>query len=157
MFVFFLFINLVKKKRKKSNHIWFKPKFENARERQRNTISLNCLVWIWFCKKFDQVLFWRQVNIYIWEKNYWRDHPAVGTIFWLTELVKYKKKDWLYFLISFFLFFFLPLMKKVTSHYEPISNIDEDYLNSCSPVELLQGIHNSYRRTYKYTIAILVT
>ena len=109
---FFLFINLVKKKRKKSNHIWFKPKFENARERQRNTISLNCLVWIWFCKKFDQVLFWRQVNIYIWEKNYWRDHPAVGTIFWLTELVKYKKKDWLYFLISFFLFFFLALNEK---------------------------------------------
>ena len=39
-------------------------------------------------------------------------------------------------------------MKTITSHYEPISNIDEDYLNSCSPVELLQGIHNSYPHTY---------
>ena len=28
--------------------------------------------------------------------------------------------------------------------YEPISNVDEDYLNSCSPIELLQGIHDSY-------------
>ena len=36
----------------------------------------------------------------------------------------------------------------MTSHYEPISNIDEEYVNSCSPVELLQGIHDSYRVKY---------
>ena len=27
--------------------------------------------------------------------------------------------------------------------YEPIINVDEDYLNSCSPIELLQGIYDS--------------
>ena len=32
--------------------------------------------------------------------------------------------------------------------YEPISNVDEDYLNSCSPIELLQGIHDSYHVKY---------
>ena len=36
----------------------------------------------------------------------------------------------------------------MTSRYEPISNIDEEYRNSCFPVELLQGIHNSYRVEY---------
>ena len=32
--------------------------------------------------------------------------------------------------------------------YEPISNVDEDYLNSCSRIELLQGIHDSYHVKY---------
>ena len=32
--------------------------------------------------------------------------------------------------------------------YETISNVDEDYLNSCSPIELLQGIHDSYHVRY---------
>ena len=27
--------------------------------------------------------------------------------------------------------------------YEPISNVDEDYLNSFSPIELLKGIYDS--------------
>ena len=34
-------------------------------------------------------------------------------------------------------------------HYEPISNINEDYLNNCTPIELLQGVHDSYRVNYK--------
>ena len=36
----------------------------------------------------------------------------------------------------------------MNSHYEPISNIDKEYLNSCSPVELLQGIHDIYHVNY---------
>lgn len=36
----------------------------------------------------------------------------------------------------------------MTLHYEPISNIDEEYLNSYSLVELLQGVHNSYHVNY---------
>ena len=31
----------------------------------------------------------------------------------------------------------------MTSHYEPVSNADEEYLESCSPVELWQGIHDN--------------
>ena len=34
-------------------------------------------------------------------------------------------------------------------HYEPISHVDENYLNNCSPVELLQGVPDSYRLNYK--------
>ena len=34
-------------------------------------------------------------------------------------------------------------------HYEPISHIDENYLNSCSPAELIQGVHDSYRVDYE--------
>ena len=28
--------------------------------------------------------------------------------------------------------------------YEPISNVAENYINCCSPIELLQGKHDSY-------------
>ena len=34
-------------------------------------------------------------------------------------------------------------------HYEPISNINGDYFNNCTPTELLQGVHDSYRVNYK--------
>ena len=33
-------------------------------------------------------------------------------------------------------------------HYEPISNVDEEYIKNCSSLELLQGMHHSYRTTY---------
>ena len=36
----------------------------------------------------------------------------------------------------------------MNSHYKPISNTDEEYLDICSPVELLQGIHDSYHVNY---------
>ena len=32
----------------------------------------------------------------------------------------------------------------MTSHYKPVSNVGEEYLESCSPAKLLQGIHDSY-------------
>ena len=35
-------------------------------------------------------------------------------------------------------------------HYEPISDIDENYLNNCLPVELLQGVHDSCRVNYAF-------
>ena len=33
-------------------------------------------------------------------------------------------------------------------NYEPICNVDEDCLNSCSPIALLQGTHDSYHVKY---------
>ena len=32
--------------------------------------------------------------------------------------------------------------------YEPISNVDEEYIKNCSPLKLLQVIHDSYCTTY---------
>ena len=47
----------------------------------------------------------------------------------------------------FFKFFFYCLIKNA-SHYQPISNIDEEYLNSWFSVQLLQGILDSYHVNY---------
>ena len=33
-------------------------------------------------------------------------------------------------------------------HYEPISNVDEEYIKNCSPLELLKGMHDNHRTTY---------
>ena len=33
-------------------------------------------------------------------------------------------------------------------HYEPIVNVDKEYLDSRSPIELLQGIYDSYHVSY---------
>ena len=32
--------------------------------------------------------------------------------------------------------------------YEPISNVDEEYIKNCAPLKLLQVIHDSYCTTY---------
>ena len=34
--------------------------------------------------------------------------------------------------------------------YEPISNVAENYLNCCSPIEFLQGKHDSYHVKYDH-------
>ena len=34
--------------------------------------------------------------------------------------------------------------------YEPISNVAENYINCCSPIELLQGKHDSYHVKYDH-------
>ena len=37
-------------------------------------------------------------------------------------------------------------------HYEPITNVDGKYIKNCSSLELLQGMHDSYRTTYDNNI-----
>ena len=34
--------------------------------------------------------------------------------------------------------------------YEPISNVAENYLNCCSPIEFLQGKFNFYQKSLPY-------
>ena len=36
----------------------------------------------------------------------------------------------------------------MSSYDKPISNVDEECIKNCSPLKLLQGIHDSYCTTY---------
>ena len=84
-------------------------------------------------------------KIYLWKKKLLKRSSGSWKHFLANRTAEKEIKFWLYFLIRYF---FSAQLKKMNSHYEPISNTDEEYLDSCSSVELLQGIHNSYHELW---------
>ena len=59
---------------------------------------------------------------------------------------RWKRNKILILLFTQLVFFSAQLKNEF--NYETISNIDEEYLNSYSPVELLKGLHDNYHVNY---------